>query len=621
MNIRFETDTNNNVIVYVSGLLGISETETFLDKVRNSGIDSFQSITFDLSELTYITSSGLRALLSLKKRVCDTPFCITGLNDDVYQVFEMTGFNAILNCQKALTASDFSNMSFRDFLAYKVRSGYNGIIIQDDLRKLTWTDIDRGAKNIASDLAKMGVGKGSHVAICSANSINWLLTFFAVQILGGIAILINYKAELTSIRDIADYADVTCFCYGKVLSAKEPKELIDVITSPGSKITHVYNMGPDKDFLSNEPDDTLKIDNKVNADDVALMIFTSGSTGLPKAVMLTAYNLLVSAGNIAASIEMTNKDTVCVVSPMFHISGIGGGTFTNLIVDARIVLPSSAKPDVILNIIENEHCTIFNCVPTVMLALINHPDFTSGKVSSLRYSKLSGAPITKTQFTEITEKTGNVHLASSYGMTEIAPITSTVYGDTIEHITETVGKPVSGVEVRIVDPATRCDMPVNTDGEIIARGVNLLTGYYKLPVDKQPIDADGWMSTGDLGHFDDEGYLHFTGRLKNLIIRGGENISPGEIVDAVTELPEVADARAFGIPDERMGELVGVAVLMKNGAVYDENSIRTHAEGQLAKYKWPSAYVCFESFPYLPNGKVDEVSLKKAFLGKIKKGE
>ena len=620
MNIRFTTDAHQNVTVHVSGVLGISESSNFTIKMQKTDLDNAHSVTLDFSDLNYITSSGLRSILTLKKRLGEKSFRITGINETVFQVLHMTGFDAIIDCETITETVDYTKMSFRDFLAYKTQSGYQGIVLQDSTHKLTWADVDRGARNIAADLAKMGVGKGTHVAICSANSVNWLLTFFAVQLLGGIAILINYKSEVEAIRDIADYADVTCFCYGKVLSVKDPEDLLRVITAPGSKIRHVYDMSPEQDFLSSEPDAALKIENTVNADDVALMIFTSGSTGLPKAVMLTAYNLLTSAGNIAESIEMSSRDIACVVAPMFHISGIGGGTFTNLIADARIVLPPSTKPDVILGIIEKEKCTIFNCVPTVMLTLINHPDFTAEKLSSLRYSKLSGAPVTKAQFMEITEKTGNIHLASSYGMTEIAPITGTVYGDSIEHITETVGKPVEDVEVRVVDPVTRAALPTGVSGEIIARGVNLLTGYYKLPIDKQPIDADGWMCTGDLGYFAEDGYLHFTGRLKNLIIRGGENISPGEIVSAITELPYIADARAFGIPDERMGELVGAAVTLREGAVFNEEAIRSHMEKKLAKYKWPSAYACFDAFPYLPNGKVDEVSLKKAFLARIKKG-
>lgn len=620
MRICFSSDENRNVTAVITGTVGITECELFRTEMQKDGLEDAESLTLDLSGVPYVTSSGLREFLTLKKRMGQKPFRMTGICDDVYQVLEMTGFSSIMDCEKApAKLADYAAMSFRDFLAYKVQSGHTEVVIQDSRRKCTWADIDRGASNIASDLAKMGVRKGTHVAICSANSVNWLLTFFAVQKLGGIAILINYKAEIAAISDIADAADVTCFCYGEVLSAKDPAELIDALIGEKSKIRYVYDMRADRDFLSTVPEGALP-QYKVASDDVALMIFTSGSTGRPKAVMLTAYNLLTSAANLAKSISMTSADIACVVSPMFHISGIGGGTFTNLIVDARIVLPPSVKTDVILNVIEQEKCTIFNCVPTIMLAMIHHPDFTPEKVQSLRYSKLSGAPITKAQFLEITQKTGHIHLGSSYGMTEIAPITSTLYGDTVEHITETVGRPVEDVQVRVVDLTTRADCPPGVQGEILARGNNLLTGYYKLDAQAQPMDEDGWMCTGDLGYFSEDGYLHFTGRLKNLIIRGGENISPGEIASVLTELPEIADAVAFGIPDEQMGELVGAAVCLRDGAVYREETIRAHAEKKLAKYKWPTAYVCFDSFPHLSNGKVDGVKLKKAFLQQIRKG-
>ena len=615
MKLDASLSTSGELKVTISGKVGIEESLVIRKKRENFDFTPVNSVVLDFSGMDYLTSSGLRELLILKKLLHEKPLTIIGVHGVIREILDTSGFSAMIDCRSGEAPLNFTRMSFRDFLNYKVLHSGSRVIVDDGCTACTWAQLDRAASALAARMQRDGVKKESHVAICGANSIQWMEAFFAVQKLGAIAVFMNYKAELPQIIDLCGYTDVTHFCYGKILSAADTGAFLKDLTSGSCGVRFIYDMNGD-DIFRTEPELFRQPDYEVTNNDVALMIFTSGSTGRPKAVMLSPYDVFLAASQVAESIRLSPQDVDCMVSPLFHISGFGGGMITDMIADAKIFLLSSTKTEVILNTIEAQHCTIFNCVPTVMLSLIHHPLFTKEKLKTLRYSKLAGAPLTEAQFLEITSLLTNVHLASSYGMTEAAPISCTDYEDTLEHIIGSVGRPDPNIEVGIFQPHSSERCADGETGEICARGMNVLTAYYKLDVKDQPIDEQGWLHTGDLGFLAPDGYLHFSGRLKNLIIRGGENISPGEICAVLTEADDVADARAFGIPDPLMGELVGAAILLRPNANADEASLRAFAEARLAKYKWPVRYVFYEEFPILSNGKVDEIGLKKDFLAK-----
>ncbi|MCR5346880.1 MAG: fatty acid--CoA ligase family protein [Fretibacterium sp.] len=355
----------------------------------------------------------------------------------------------------------------------------------------------------------------------------------------------------------------------------------------------------------------------IMSDDVCVMIFTSGSTGTPKGVLLSAFNLFNSSNYCVENIHMTEDDKMCTILPLFHIFGLTAALLASIISGASLVLPRSVKPDELMSVISSEKCTILHSVPTVLLRLVNAPGFSTELVSSLRASYLSGAPVSESQLQMLMGKFPNNHFLRRYGLSEMTPVSATDFDDDIDHTLKTVGKPLDGTDVRIKDMEKGQFCPTGVQGEIIVQGRNMMCSYYKLPVEKQPFDKEGFLHTGDLGFLDEDGYLHFTGRAKELIIRGGENIMPNEVASAISAHENVVDAKVIGVPDETYGEAVSAAVVLKTGASFDENEMRDFLMSKLAKYKIPTYFFVYDRLPALANGKIDAVSLKKEIIDRI----
>ena len=616
-----KTMQGEEIILYISGRIDSTNVQELNEVCDQIEFDKIERLVVDFSDVAYISSVVLRSLLVLRKKAGEGKFLVANVNSMVEEIFSTTGFSQILDYTSVEEDTSWGNMSFKAFLAYKQEHGVKTPILQLEDVSLTWQDIEIGSQIIAEDLSKLGVKRGSHVAIGGRNSLNWVLTFFAVQKLGAIAMLMNFNLTIDEIIRMSHSADITHLCYGKMNAVTDVEEFKTAVTGEDSLIDYMYDIGNHIDFFARKNEYEAIKDkhrSKVEAEDVAVMIFTSGSTGNPKAVMLSAANIITAAKTRAEDLHLSSNDIDCMVSPMFHISGLGGGLIGNMVNDTKIILPSSVKPHIILELLEKEKCTIFNVVPTMMFSIIEHPDFNIDKVKTLRYSKLSGAPITEAQCKMLQETMPDNHFIASYGMSEVAPITCTLYEDTVQHIISTVGKPVKNIQLKIVNPANGEECPIGVPGEILVQGTNLMVGYYKLAADSQAIDSDGWLHTGDLGKLDEDGYVYFTGRAKELIIRAGENISPNEIISVLTEMNEIADAKVFGIPDDFYGEIVGAAVLMKEDCTFDEESVREYVKTRLAKFKWPERYVVYEQFPLLSNGKIDGVSLKKDFIERVK---
>jgi len=302
---------------------------------------------------------------------------------------------------------------------------------------------------------------------------------------------------------------------------------------------------------------------------------------------------------------------------MFHIFGFTTGISGGLLTGYYSVIPEGKSPDTMIRLIDRYKCTVFNSVPTMMLAVIQMKSFTPEKLSSLRLSILGGSATTEDQLLMLRKLLPGNHFGNIYGMSENAAVSLTGYEDSVEHITRSVGRPINGLELIIRDPATGEVLPVGERGEICIRSKTMVICYYKLPIENQPVDDEGWLATGDLGVLDEEGYLHIVGRIKDLIICGGENISPGEIADVLAAMPEIADVKVLGIPDAIKGEIVAAAVILKPGAVWDEEKIRSAAAERLAKYKLPVHYAVMDSFPLLGSGKVDAITLKQQITEKV----
>lgn len=478
---------------------------------------------------------------------------------------------------------NYTSLTFRTLFAEQLALNPDAAAVVDGGRSWSWRELDRKADAIAGFLASRGVRARNHVGLCAVNSASWIAAFFAINRLGAMAMLINAALSAEEIRKIRDCGDVRYL-------------LSDVKGCDGIGLgEHVFDLhAAESQFLPYEP--TLRDE----CDDPSVVIFTSGSTGRPKGVLLSAYNIIRSAEAFADRLQLTAEDRVCLPLPFFHIFGLGM-LMATILRHAEIHLISGRHVTGMIEALTNGRCTVLASVPTLALALVSNPSYDAGSVGVLRRMILGGSACGATMLHRILEALPeSCELQIVYGLSEMVPITITDPGRSAEALAASVGRPVDAVRIRVAE-----------NGEILARGEQLMAGYYRTALEDQSIDADGWLHTGDLGELDDDGRLRFRGRSKDVIIRGGENIMPEEVVDALMACSGVADARVFGEPDEFWGETVLAVVATTDGFVPDERRLTAELESRLAKFKRPSRFVFLKSFPQLANGKVDMVALKQ----------
>ena len=602
--------TENGTAILVEGRLDTATAPDFRQAL-NAVPDDSAVLTIDLGNTLYISSAGLRELLIARKRFPGGRMRVTSVSDAVMEIFRVTGFDAILPIERGNRA-DFVQLSIRDFLKRKAASCGDAVAIRDCERDWTWRDLDLGSTALAGHLYEKGVRKGTHVGLAGTNSVNYILCFYAIEKLGALAVLMNFNLKPAELNRHVESGDVSLLCIGK-LSSGASRELLEkeLLTGEnGLKGLFFFEDTPAAEaVLAGQDVAPTFLPPVVEPDDACLMIFTSGSTGKPKGVLLSAYNVL-NASEISRRSQHLTKDSVCCnILPLFHIFGLVAGLFASAFGDSLLVLPKDMHMSTLIGTIESNRCTVFHAVPTLFLAMMTNKDFRPEKLSSLRCTILSGSAATKAQLELFREKLPENHFLSSYGLSEMAPVTITDYEDSFSNITDTVGKPMEHVEMKIAALSDGHECSPGETGEILLQGYNLMAGYYKADIDSQSIDMDGWLHTGDLGYLREDGYLHLNGRLKELIIRGGENIMPLDVAQAVNRLPGVSDVKVVGVPSEFYGEEVAACIVMKDGAVFDEKGARTQLAEALAAFKIPSFFFIFPEFPLLSNGKIDSLAI------------
>ena len=609
-------NNGNRVVVTTEGIIDTETAPQLNDALLALDFKDLD-LTIDFDKTDYITSAGLRVLLIARKKLTDDTMRIINVSKSVAEVFEVTGFSALLNYSEKKQDAVDCHMSFKALLKKRVNDGPAFIFAG---REYTWQDVDRVSQIVADDLAKMGVKKGSHVGICSPNSINWIVTFFAVQKLGAIALLVNYGLKPDEIATLAKIGDITHLCYGAIPGLTDFGVYSAALLGDRSSIAYMYDIGMGVDFTARLSEyDAIKdkYDELFHPDDPSVVIFTSGSTGVPKAVLSSSFNLLNSVKAISAECHFTSADKACAFLPLFHVFGFSSCIGIGLLYGCVSYIPVSNKPAALIDLIRDNQCTIFNTVPTMFLAMIQQPSFTPEALASLRVSVLGGSATSESQMTMLRSLLPNNHFCNIYGMSENAVISMTRYEDTFEHVTQTVGRRVDGIEIEIRNPANGEKVADGEPGEIFIRSKEMIVCYYRLPIELQPLDDEGWLATGDLGVILPDGYLKLVGRAKDLIIRGGENISPGEVADEVAQLSGVADVKVIGIPHEVLGEEVAAVIVLKDGASFDEDAAKQTLSAKLAKYKVPAYFVIVDKFPLLGSGKIDAITLKKDVLAKL----
>ena len=351
----------------------------------------------------------------------------------------------------------------------------------------------------------------------------------------------------------------------------------------------------------------------INKDDVCNMQYTSGTTGFPKGVMLTHYNVVNNGKAIGDCMDLSTADKLMIQVPMFHCFGMVLA-MTAAMTHGTTMCPITAfSPRKGLHCINQEKITAFHGVPTMFIAMLEHPDFEKTDFSHMRTGIMAGSPCPVKVMQDVVDKMHMSEICITYGQTEASPgCTMSKTTDSLDVRVNTVGGAMFGVQCKIVDPETGEDLPDNVDGEFVAKGYNIMKGYYKMPeATAAAIDKDGWLHTGDLARRTPEGNYKITGRIKDMIIRGGENIYPKEIEDFIYTHPKVRDVQVIGVPDEQYGEEIMACVILKEGETSTEEEIKDYVRTHMAKHKVPRYVTFVEEFPMNAAGKILKYKMRE----------
>ena len=351
----------------------------------------------------------------------------------------------------------------------------------------------------------------------------------------------------------------------------------------------------------------------ISKHDVCNMQYTSGTTGFPKGVMLTHYNVVNNGKNIGDCMDLSTADRLMIQVPMFHCFGMVLAMTAAMTHGTTMSPIPYFSPRVSLDCINREKITAFHGVPTMFIALLEHPDFEKTDFSHMRTGIMAGSPCPVKVMQDVIDKMHMSEICITYGQTEASPgCTMSKTTDSIETRVNTVGGAMFGVECRIGDPETGETLPDGIDGEFLARGYNIMKGYYKMPeATAAAIDADGWLHTGDLARRDANGNFKITGRIKDMIIRGGENIYPKEIEDFIYTHPKVKDVQVIGVPDEQYGEEIMACVIVRDGETLTEDELRDYIRSHMAKHKTPRYISFVDSFPMNAAGKILKYKMRE----------
>ncbi len=533
----------------------------------------------------------------------------------------------------------FTEDTLGDFLEKQVEIDpeRDFIIYPDRNLRFTYKEFDERVNMLSKGLITLGIGKGDHVGIWAKNVPDWLTFMFATAKIGAVLVTVNtaYKgheleyvlkqSDMKTLAIIDGYQDVDYLdIIYELVPELKTQERGSLKSEKFPFLEHVIYVGQEKHrgmYNTNElmllgkhtdDEDLLTIKRTVSNRDVVNMQYTSGTTGFPKGVMLTHRNILNNGYYIGERQKFTEEDRLCITVPLFHCFGIVLAVMAIITHRATMVMVELFDPLMVLGAVQKEKCTALYGVPTMFIAEFSHPMFDIFDLSSLRTGIMAGSPCPIEAMKKVVKDMHMTEITSVYGLTEGSPgFTQTSVDDPLEKRVETVGKPLPNCEVKIVDPETGETLGTNQTGEICCRGYNVMKGYYKMPEKtKEVIDEDGWLHSGDLVTCDEEGYYSVVGRIKDMIIRGGENIYPREIEEFIHTIDGVMDVQVVGIPDEKYGEIIGAFIIKEEGSQLTSEDIRDYASHKIARYKVPKHIFFVQEFPLTASGKIMKFKLR-----------
>ena len=502
----------------------------------------------------------------------------------------------------------------------------------------TYSQFRDDVDNFARSLIALGVKAGTHVAVWASNVPQWYIAFWATVKIGAVLVTVNTAYKIHEIEYLLRQSDTHTLImteggkdinYGEIvaelcpeleklksgqpLHAKRLPFLRNCITV-GFKQKGCLTWNEALERSAQVPvSEVYRMAAAVDKNDVCNMQYTSGTTGFPKGVMLTHYNVVNNGKYIGDHMELSTADRMMIQVPMFHCFGMVLSMTASMTHGTTMYpLPYfSAKPA--LSCVHNEHITAFNGVPTMFIAMMQHPDFEKTDFSYMRVGIMAGANCPEDLMKKATVVMNMKEIVSVYGQTEASPgCTMSSYYDSLAVRTETVGSAFANVECKIVDPETGLDCPDGVNGEFVARGYNIMKGYYKMPkATAEAIDEKGWLHTGDLACRDADGNYRITGRLKDMIIRGGENIYPKEIEEFIYTCPKVSDVQVIGVPDEQYGEEIMACIILKKGEEMTEAEMKKYIADHMARHKVPRYIEFVSSFPMNAAGKILKYKMRE----------
>lgn len=494
--------------------------------------------------------------------------------------------------------------------------------ISDGENKITYTQLLSNIILISEKLKSYGIKEGDHVALLAYNSINYASILFAIINIGAVACLMNYSHKIEDLSALIQHTDVKYLIYGTTTQIIENKNFISTLSNECNLVSK--NVISFNDLKINQELSLIEIKEKYNENfnknidtkKDAVVIFTTGTTGIPKAVLLSQYSI---GNNIMGVMKREeglalNKNIIAV--PLFHCFGLVRLTLDLFSYKTSYILSDFREENLSKTIIKEDIRSICT-VPTLLFKLLEDKVFVEKMADKLKYCHIGGGFTQPIQMLRLTTEFKNAAVIIGYGLSENSlAISLQSVNDSIEVKTTTVGKKIDNVELKIIDTEGNA-LNKNEIGEIIVSGPSLMNGYYKLEKSKQAIDDNGWLHTGDLGYLDDDDYLHFSGRIKDLIIRGGENISPVDIEKEIMNDVSVKEAKVFGVPDKLYGERVEACLVVDKNK-FNKNSLYDMLKKHLARYKIPSHFTIYENFPLNANGKLDVRTLNQNLLMRLK---
>ena len=538
------------------------------------------------------------------------------------------------------------NRTLGDWLEYwaEVTPDREYIVYSDRDFRFTWKQFNQRVNEVALGFLAIGIKKGDHVGIWAQNVPEWLTYMYACAKIGAVYVTVNTNYKQHEFEYLVENSDMHTLCItdgtwdskyvdmtyemlpelrisqrGHLSSNRFPK-MRNVVYIGQEKYRGMYNSAELQLLGCNiDEQQLLDIEKTVTPDDVMMMQYTSGTTGFPKGVMLTHYGLANNGFLTGEHMKFTGEDKLCVCVPLFHCFGVTLATMNCLTHGCTEVMVERFDPLVVLASIAKERCTALYGVPTMFISELNHPMFSMFDMSSLRTGIMAGSLCPVALMRQVNEKM-YMDVTSVYGLTETSPgMTQTRVEDSFEVRCKTVGRPYEFTEVKIFDPQTGEECPDEVQGEICCRGYLLMKGYYKnQAATDEAIDINGYLHSGDLGIRDAQGNYRITGRIKDMIIRGGENVYPREIEEYLYHMEGISDVQVAGIASEKYGEEVGAFIILKDNAQMDEEAVREFCRGKIARHKIPKYVFFIKEFPLTGSGKIQKFKLSEIGLEMLK---